>query len=463
MGRWRLALGTLAGLLASPACSSQVFHCVDDAACQSGGAAGRCEPEGFCSFPSEDCESGFSFGDLAGGGLAGECVEPGTADGSGSGGPGPSATSVGEATGSDGAATFADGTSTVALDGSDAGSSSTGDPPAAWYDCGFTTRHRLELTGVQSGTSLSGYEVLVTLTPERVDLDAIAPDGADLCFVTSDGATMPWELDGSIPGEVATIWVTVPVVEPGADFYLYSGGESDLCVRPPIWADNDYAGVYHLGENVVDASPQDHQPIEVTALLAAGVIHEAREYSDDTHRILIPAADGLTGIFAGGGTVTAWLSPTTDVGEHRIVERSRSPNGQDGWIFEYVDGMLELRRGGTMVDGRWSSDVPLALDTWQHVAVVFDDEDSAAGPQFWIDGVPTGVLEVVALEGDPELDATLETQFGRAPPAAANLEGRLDELRISTVARSGPWIEHQVLGDSDALLEYGPPEASPCP
>ena len=45
---------------------------------------GRCEPEGWCSFPDGECPSGMRFGDHAGDGLAGECTDvgdPGTTSG----------------------------------------------------------------------------------------------------------------------------------------------------------------------------------------------------------------------------------------------------------------------------------------------------------------------------------------------------------------------------------------------
>ena len=49
------------------------FNCQEDADC---GQDGLCEPNGFCSFPDAACETGRRYGDLAGTGLANECVAP---------------------------------------------------------------------------------------------------------------------------------------------------------------------------------------------------------------------------------------------------------------------------------------------------------------------------------------------------------------------------------------------------
>ncbi len=53
-------------------CQPSPFACQADDACPDG----RCEPQGWCSFPDPDCPSGYRFGDHAASGLAGTCVVP---------------------------------------------------------------------------------------------------------------------------------------------------------------------------------------------------------------------------------------------------------------------------------------------------------------------------------------------------------------------------------------------------
>ncbi len=55
-------------------CGPNAFGCSSDEQCQADGAVGTCEPNGFCSFPDPSCPSGRRYGDLAGGGNAGECA-----------------------------------------------------------------------------------------------------------------------------------------------------------------------------------------------------------------------------------------------------------------------------------------------------------------------------------------------------------------------------------------------------
>lgn len=71
---WRLGLAMGVGVgvgLALSCTSSSVFVCAADDDCD----GGRCEGNGYCSFPDEDCASGWAYGDLSAPQLAGECVD----------------------------------------------------------------------------------------------------------------------------------------------------------------------------------------------------------------------------------------------------------------------------------------------------------------------------------------------------------------------------------------------------
>jgi len=61
-----------AGLLF--ACGHSPYQCETDTQCLDQGVQGRCEPQGFCSFPDTDCASGNRFEADAGDGLGGTCV-----------------------------------------------------------------------------------------------------------------------------------------------------------------------------------------------------------------------------------------------------------------------------------------------------------------------------------------------------------------------------------------------------
>ncbi len=126
-------------------CQSEPFGCDSNEQCQVDTAAGVCEANGYCSFSDPECESGRRYSNLAGGGLAGLCVNtPAETTGAASS-SGPGTTTINPMTGlttelttmstsSGSSSTTMDATSTTAPGSTDTGttggldSSSTGEP-----------------------------------------------------------------------------------------------------------------------------------------------------------------------------------------------------------------------------------------------------------------------------------------------------------------------------------------------
>lgn len=71
MGRIALLVGAAVVPLG---CQTEPFGCESNEQCQVDAAAGVCESNGYCSFSDPQCESGRRYSNLAGGGLAGLCV-----------------------------------------------------------------------------------------------------------------------------------------------------------------------------------------------------------------------------------------------------------------------------------------------------------------------------------------------------------------------------------------------------
>jgi hypothetical protein len=111
MGGRAVVLGILVAALPWPAaCSTtETFACSSDMQCVDDGAAGRCEPEGVCSFPDDTCPSGHRYGGLAGA-LSGECVGEGS---TGHATTDPGMTSIDATRGLDGSSTGPEATSST--------------------------------------------------------------------------------------------------------------------------------------------------------------------------------------------------------------------------------------------------------------------------------------------------------------------------------------------------------------
>lgn len=102
----RSVLAVAVGIALGSACGpAGVFECQADEDCVAAGIGGTCQPDGFCSFPSDDCDSGQQYGQYASPELAGTCVPLGgdsSSDGTSPGSSGTLPPDTGDASTADG-------------------------------------------------------------------------------------------------------------------------------------------------------------------------------------------------------------------------------------------------------------------------------------------------------------------------------------------------------------------------
>lgn len=460
MGPKRFALvGAAVGTLAAACPSPAAFECIDDGQC----GTGTCQTDvGYCSFDDPECPSGQRFGEHAAGGLAGTCVEIELDTGSTSGGtttmPPPATTGT----------TADDGETTDGLDDS----TTTGPPgcPEGWWDCSWAWRLPLDVTW--RGIPLPDFPVRVSLDPSRIDPGLLDPSGADLRLVAEDGTVLPHELEwiDAARGR-AELWVRLPELVPGARAWLYVGNPAAADVQDPasVWT-GGYAAVWHMGPALDDATGQ-HPLMDVGTADDEGVIGRARSFDGVASSSVPVTAETFADLFDGGGTVSAWIHPVGwGVGGYgRIVDNSSTTSSTDGWSTAIAGtgranpGSLRFAMGFSGNRGAWES-LPdtLQLATWQHVAITFDTTMPDPEPTMIRDGevLPFSTPQVPA--GDPTLDSGLPATVGALGTGGDRFfDGRIDELRLSSVPRSIEWLAAEAASGRDELLVYGPLEPQP--
>lgn len=159
--------------------------CVNDEGCEDGDVVGMCQPNGYCSFPNEDCPSGQAYGDLAPSNLQGECVEPGSGT--------ESATSTTNASSPTSDSTTQSGSSET-MDGEELGTESTSSSSGTVASSDSTTEPSTSTTG-DTDTSTTG------------DTDTTSTTGDTDASTTTGGEVDPWAFctqpdDCPIPGSL---------------------------------------------------------------------------------------------------------------------------------------------------------------------------------------------------------------------------------------------------------------------
>jgi hypothetical protein len=187
-------------------------------------------------------------------------------------------------------------------------------------------------------------------------------------------------------------------------------------------------------------------------ILALGGNKFKDEYSiafDGTDsRIIIGADSAIDNIWAGGGTIVAWIKPSSD-GENnygRIVQKASGTSPTDGWylvVSSESSGVADLR-----FRQRWGSGVfygvettarELTLDQWNHVAITLDQDSDSNNAIIYINGFSVAVSEVDDQSGGTaDDDSSRQLIIGNNGAFNRTFDGNMSEITLyNTILSAG--------------------------
>jgi hypothetical protein len=319
-------------------------------------------------------------------------------------------------------------------------------------------------------SDLKDFPVLVDIWNGDLHLNA-QPDGDDIAFLYN-GQVIPYDLEsfdkqGNGTHAHLVCWVKAPHLSSMEDttIVMVYGDENIGSQENPeaVW-DSGYSAVLHLNGN--PAQPQwnsaqadylPHQPQieDSTSHNLDGTTYGTMTSTDSVSGHIGNAID-LDGVndyidfgdptelqMAGAFTVEAWFKADFIDNDYLVVKSAES--GYRGWDISFDDDASISPAGWVMFrfspDGVNTEIVGYErVDTgqWYHVVGVFHPSTSA---KFYLNGelveeMTTGVPDSVNNPSRP-------VRIGRRsdnPGGTSYLDAIVDEVRISTVARSDAWI-----------------------
>ncbi len=367
----------------------------------------------------------------------------------------------------------ASGVAPTALDDAyvvdEGGSSST--VGGIWHLPGWHLRRSITFDNTGRG-QLDSFPVLVRLDPADIDYTRTLGSGQDLRFVDSDGTPLDYEIEDWNSGGVSFVWVRVPQIDAGSttdSIWMYYDNDSASHAQNAagVWS-NGYVGVWHM-----DQDPGVSQILDSTAYLnhgtafnmdgsnlQPGAIGDGLSFPGTVPNpdyIRIPS-DGTDELSIAGTQLTleAWAQQTGDNGTWSIiVARQLGTGGSDSFAL-FGDQSSPDRVSIVGPDNMTGDPGSLPLNQWRYVAGVRDGTNLtlySAGSQV---GQFTGLGSSIATDVN---DVTIgaEENGPTADPTEAWL-GMLDEVRISSVARSVDWITAQNASMTDTFAAFGTEE-----
>ena len=318
----------------------------------------------------------------------------------------------------------------------------------AWYDCAWQYRKAITVQSSQVDADLTDYPVYVDLSDLTGDnfFENLKVDGSDIRITTSDGKTeLPYEIvsvdTGSNGGELHFKATGTLSSSTDTTYYIYYGNssataytESDTYGSQNVWT-NDYLAVWHMEEDPSGSAPQlqDSTSREIdgtsvgsmtTGDLVAGKFSNAMDMdgSGDYFNITDTTIDNLPG--TNDFTISAWVyqhtaaaydTPMAWASDYLIL----APNQSAGTCQVY-------RSGGTF------SVAFTSLNSWHYFTY---RSTSSTNHIIDIDGGATTTSSSTNWTSSHG-----EFYIGSYQNASGSIDGLLDELRVSGVARAATWI-----------------------
>ncbi|QDS88367.1 Cadherin domain protein [Rosistilla ulvae] len=353
-----------------------------------------------------------------------------------------------------------------------------------WHNASWHQRQLLTLDNSASGSALTDFAVLVKLHGTATDAITIdysrtQDQGQDLRFIDSDGTLLTHEIQSWDESGYSYVWVRVPTIDAASNsdsiwMYYDNPGAMPLSAPSATWT-TDNVAVLHLDGDLQDSSTADNDGAGTAGSSTAGQVGSAASFNGTNSTVSLGSDTSLDNIFENGGSISGWINAEDWGGGNfgRIVDKASSlfnggSTGGAGWALEVgnqgtADGFLLFNVGFSGGEADWRTPVgSIQLNTWHHVALVYDSNFSSNDPQIYVDGVLQTVTEMRTPSGSVLSDAAIDMTVGNFAQATSRaFDGLIDELRITDTARTAAQINAERLQGLGLFVSGGPVESGP--
>jgi hypothetical protein len=315
-------------------------------------------------------------------------------------------------------------------------------------------KKEITIDHTQVDGDLTDFPVVIHLDSDGDLADHAQASGDDIKFEGEGGSQLSHEIE-SYDGSTGTLWahVKVPTLSSSTDttLYVYYGNPDATNQESvaDVWS-NGYEAVYHLDESASgtgnteiykDSTANNHHGDDyVSDTSQTGKIYEGQEFDGDNDYILV----GDIGV-SGTWTVSFWGATFTSATVTYPVATSSNSAAIDIGEFNgngvfFYDGSNTIGDGGSY-----------SLGATTRVTIT---QDSGTYGIF-----REGALKNSEAGNSTNLD---DVNFGRRADDNWYTDCFVDEVRMSSVARSDAWISTAYTSQTDPLSFYsvGPEESA---
>ncbi len=347
----------------------------------------------------------------------------------------------------------------------------------------FSSTFKVSFPGYNGGATLTDFPALVRLSPELNAFNYAkckVANGGDIRFADSNGNLIPHEIDTWNPSGTSLVWVKVPSFNKNTEIRAYYGCDNPPAVNPQDVWNSGYVAVWHLnetGKTMTDSScggtalKEANKSGTTDSILSGqtGLFGNSVEFG---------VLEGHTGSLAASGeryktagtsnfTVEFWsyqdgFNPTNIPNNMVYMREVESAKQNYIWNFNTVkttsygyggksvvqvsreDGQTVTLSTGTTTParGEWTYQYFRTADTVKFYEGMNGSPNIAASTTS-----PVGVT-------NHNVGTTVYIGNGGITSTGA-FQGKIDEVRISNVARSDDWMKANYdMGTNEDFVFY---------
>ena len=354
--------------------------------------------------------------------------------------------------------------------------------PVDWTQ--YARSFEITFPGYTRSGTLTDFPVLIRLSAERNAFQynkCKVANGGDLRFSDSEGNLLAHEIDTWNPNGESLVWVKVPSLTASTKIVAHYGCDTPVAVNPKdVWS-NGYVGVWHLGEsarpllnststtdidfthsNDSDSSPGFYD--ECIAFAQGGAVGGSVKFDTITDSANAKWRRGGLLAYDPDGKLSGFDAISIEIWEkvesfdetnlrYLLCKRSTSGDKLSPYYFFMQQPLrptvvMRLEGGMNCFVAAWSGYLTQAhAGAWNFHCAQYDRTMSIHTN--YLNGACAGTrsdasatTEQPLISDDAPLclgNYTLPSTYNSNSPTVFN--GALDELRISSVARSDAWVK----------------------
>jgi uncharacterized repeat protein (TIGR01451 family) len=329
-----------------------------------------------------------------------------------------------------------------------------------WYDGAWGYRKKITIDNTMVAGDLTYYPVLLNFTDTDLR-DKARSDFFDVLFTEDDGTTkLSHDIEDYDSGTgLLVVWVEVTALSGSVDtdIYMYYGNSSasDQEDEAGTWSDN-YEAVYHLHNNSFADATGNHDASNGGSTNTTGIAGDGRNFVRPNNYI---DTNWAPSSFSGDYTFEGWfraLNQTSSGDIWGVEDRDLGDNSEIRLAVRDTDSNnqadsydIEVRAdGGDIITEEAALPGDPDDGAWHHIALV----RSGATARVFYDGVYITLTDSATSSSTASfpsprtilMGAQWETDAGGPPATRNELNGDLDETRISLTARPQEYFATQV-------------------